>query len=179
MTPVLRDPGQLQGTAVKAPAAAAPERTQFVSQDGDVASLPAHLVPPSQTGAFLLGISESVDGQIFRVSVGETLIGRAGHCQVILDDPTVSVEHARIQVRPEGVIITNLMSTNGIQVNSEQVATARLNDGDVVRLGQVALMFKDVPPASIDGYPALKHLSVWIPVGAVVAALILLGLLLT
>jgi pSer/pThr/pTyr-binding forkhead associated (FHA) protein len=77
--------------------------------------------------------------------MGRTLIGRHEDCDLVIRDRTVSGQHAELMVRAEGVTITNLMATNGIRVNGDEVQTARLYDGDVLRFGRVSLMFKDVP----------------------------------
>jgi len=127
----------------------------------------------SETGAFLLGISESVDGVVFRVCVGESLVGRGEHCNIVIDDSTVSHEHAQFKVRPEGVTITNLMSTNGTKVNGVDVTSAKLGDGDVVRLGKVSLVFKDIPAASVEAYPAYQRLSFWLLAGTALAGVML------
>lgn len=131
----------------------------------------------SETGAFLLGISESVDGEVFRVGLGETLLGRSEVCDIVIDDSTVSHEHAQIKVRPESVSITNLMSTNGTKINGQDVKTANLEDGDVVRLGRVSLVFKDVPPANVGEHVLYRRLSFWLLAGAGVVAALLAVLL--
>jgi pSer/pThr/pTyr-binding forkhead associated (FHA) protein len=99
----------------------------------------------NETGAFLLGVSEPVGGYTFRTRIGTTTIGRDEDCDVVIRDPTVSSRHAEIVVRPETTTITNLMATNGTRVNGQQIQNAQLVDGDVVRIGQVNLVFKDVP----------------------------------
>jgi pSer/pThr/pTyr-binding forkhead associated (FHA) protein len=101
----------------------------------------------SETGAFFLGVSEPVNGMTFRTKIGRTIVGREDACDIVLQDPTVSSRHAEINVRPEGCTITNLMSTNGTRVNGEEVQNATLADGDVLRFGRVAMVFKDVPMA--------------------------------
>ena len=73
---------------------------------------------------------------------GEILIGRGAHCDLRLDDPFVSSEHAQIIVRNEGTTYVDLGSTNGSRVNGENVrAPVTLFDGDVVQLGSVRLRY--------------------------------------
>ena len=43
--------------------------------------------------------------------------------------------------------MTNLMATNGTRINGQQVQNAQLHDGDRLRIGQVTLIFKNVPAA--------------------------------
>ncbi|MFP6834583.1 MAG: FHA domain-containing protein [Pseudomonadales bacterium] len=112
-----------------------------VSEADDVVGV---LPPPGERGAFLLGAGEPVSGVTFRTRIGRTTVGRDEDCDIVIRDSTVSSRHARIIVRPEGCTITNLMATNGTRVNGQEVQSAQLTDGDVVRLGRVRLVFKDI-----------------------------------
>jgi pSer/pThr/pTyr-binding forkhead associated (FHA) protein len=177
LTPVEKFADPLQGTTSRAPAKKL-DTTEFNAIDDLPTPKEPVEVSLAETGAFLLGISESVDGKIFRVALGESLLGRGDHCNIVINDSTVSHEHAQVKVRPEGVSITNLMSTNGTKVNGVDVTSAKLEDGDVVRLGRVALMFKDIPPAAVEDYPLYRGASSWIVAGSVTLAVILGYLLL-
>jgi pSer/pThr/pTyr-binding forkhead associated (FHA) protein len=96
---------------------------------------------------------------------------------VIIRDRTVSARHAELMVRAEGVTITNMMSTNGTRVNGEEVQTARLHDGDVLRFGRVSLVFKDVP-ATEDRRRWLRRAQLALLVGSLILAVSLFALLL-
>jgi len=59
------------------------------------------------------------------------------------------------------VTITNLISRNGTRVNSEEVSSSQLQDGDVIRLGRVSLMFKNPPSnAENNALPGLLQLAI-------------------
>ncbi|WP_202866219.1 FHA domain-containing protein [Kribbella turkmenica] len=63
-------------------------------------------------------------------------IGRAPDCDLILDRPQVSRDHAELlKIDATGYEIRDLGSTNGTRVNGEPVQTAMVRDGDEVRLG--------------------------------------------
>ncbi|MEZ5560471.1 MAG: FHA domain-containing protein [Pseudomonadales bacterium] len=131
---------------------------------------------PAETGAFLLGASEPVSGLTFRTPMGRSLIGRDSDCDLVIRDRTVSARHAELIIRPEGAVVTDLMSTNGSRVNGEQIRTMQLRDGDVLRLGNVSLVFKDVPIAA-GNRPWLRNLQTALVAGSVVLALTILWLL--
>lgn len=180
LTPVLQSDQPLMGTNIQMPSRA-PEPTQFVPSQpapSAIAGRSADMPQLTEAGAFLLGISAQVDGDVFRLGVGETLMGRAEHCQIVLDDATVSTEHARLKVRPEGVLITNLMSANGVTINGEVVSSAHLKDGDMVGLGNIALIFREVPPTAIDTGPNSRHLWSWTLAAMAAVVALLAGLLL-
>ena len=112
----------------------------------DVTSKPPLVIPESsETGAFLLGVSDPVAGLTFRTTIGRNTIGRSEDCDIVLRDSTVSIRHAEIIARAEGCTVTNLMATNGTKVNGQQVQSAQLKDGDMIRIGQISLVFRDIP----------------------------------
>lgn len=118
----------------------------------------------SETGAFLLGISDPIRGYTFRTGIGTSVIGRDEHCDVVVRDPTVSARHAEINVRPETTTVTNLMATNGTRVNGKQIQNAELADGDVLRIGGVSLVFKDVPAQQAER--SLRGKPLWLLLGS-------------
>ena len=48
-------------------------------------------------------------------------------------------QHARIEPRQDGVWVEDLGSTNGTFLNGERITAERLEEGDVVRVGQTEL----------------------------------------
>lgn len=69
---------------------------------------------------------------------GVVVIGRAESARIVLNDPLVSREHARLIVQPDGqVLVEDLNSTNGVLVNGVRLTrpSAGLVDGDRLLLG--------------------------------------------
>ncbi|MBK7581743.1 MAG: FHA domain-containing protein [Myxococcales bacterium] len=72
---------------------------------------------------------------------GRFVIGRAGTCQLALDDPLASREHAAISVGDTEVSVEDLDSRNGVSVNETRIAGRRaLVPGDRVRIGSQELV---------------------------------------
>lgn len=69
----------------------------------------------------------------------EVLIGRHHACDVVLTDPTVSRQHARMVFRDGSWIIQDLDSTNGTLVNGTGVGRCALRAGDRLALGRQRL----------------------------------------
>jgi pSer/pThr/pTyr-binding forkhead associated (FHA) protein len=73
---------------------------------------------------------------------GDTLIGRSASCQVTLDDPLVSREHARIRIQGSAVAIEDLGSRNGVQVGGKAILrVAPLSNGERIRIGTQEFVF--------------------------------------
>ncbi|MCO5170266.1 MAG: FHA domain-containing protein [Planctomycetes bacterium] len=71
-------------------------------------------------------------------------LGRDPGCEVALEHPTVSREHAQLRREDGGWVLRDLRSSYGTRVNDERLAGARaLAHGDVVRVGDVRLRFDD------------------------------------
>lgn len=77
-----------------------------------------------------------------------TRIGRHEENEVHLSGPTVHRRHAMIEREPDGgFVITDLSGSdgNGLMVNGERLERARLDNGDVIRLGDAELRFSMTP----------------------------------
>jgi pSer/pThr/pTyr-binding forkhead associated (FHA) protein len=70
-------------------------------------------------------------------------IGRAPSNDVVIDDPTVSAEHALLTKSPSGYRLKDLGSTNGTQINGISITDAELKDGTELRFGYVTAVFQD------------------------------------
>jgi hypothetical protein len=68
---------------------------------------------------------------------GFTIVGRAPASDIVIDDPSVSRFHARLEVSGRRLDIRDLDSTNGTRVNGRQTNTAPLEAGDHVHFGSV------------------------------------------
>lgn len=86
-------------------------------------------------------VSLSYGGRRILLDEGATLVGRALHCGVRFNDPSVSRLHARITIAPHGrPVIENLSRSNGTSINGETVHGRReLASGDQIRLGHRVL----------------------------------------
>src|SRR5882724_11335053 len=73
---------------------------------------------------------------------GDTVIGRSATCQVTIEDPLVSREHARIRITGERATIEDLGSRKGVHA---------LGDGERVRIGTQEMVFcAGAPPATVN-----------------------------
>jgi hypothetical protein len=72
---------------------------------------------------------------------GQFVIGRAASCQLSLDDPMVSRNHAMLTVAGEDVTLEDLGSRNGVKVNGEKLSGPRkLTAGDQIVIGSQEML---------------------------------------
>lgn len=77
-------------------------------------------------------------------------MGRSANCQVTLDDPLVSREHARLRIQDGKAFVEDLRSRNGVQVGGKPiVGSTQLSNGDRIRIGTQELVFLELP-ASVE-----------------------------
>jgi len=74
-----------------------------------------------------------------------TRIGRAFDNDMVLEERTVSRNHAEVRRESDGYHIVDLGSTNGIRVNGRRVKSHLLRPGDRVQLGNVEFAFDPNP----------------------------------
>jgi hypothetical protein len=79
--------------------------------------------------------------QEFDLRPGATRIGRSAGCEITIDDPSISREHAEIVVDDRGACIRDLGSRNGVRVNGARITgETTLRDGDRIGIGQQDLV---------------------------------------
>ena len=84
----------------------------------------------------------AADGTIIPIVEAEYLVGRHSDNGIRLTDPGVSSFHARIFRGPDGYVIEDLKSRNGVWLNGARVYHAVLNNGDKLKLGATDYVYE-------------------------------------
>ncbi len=153
LTPI-RPPGQppdqlevserIVGEPVRAETA---EIATATVEAGALSTATAIVPDAAATGPMLIGRSAPVTGRVFPLAFGRHLIGRGPDADIHLSEASVSLRHAELELRPDGAQLVNLISTNGTWINGAEIHTARLGNGDSIRVGRVTLQYRE-PPSS-------------------------------
>jgi hypothetical protein len=128
--------------AQEEPEGAAPEeqsgRTMIYSTAGRLAEpLEERARARAQTALLLL------DGRRLVVGPAGVTLGRSRQCDVVLNDPNVSREHAEIRPRGGSWVLRDLGSTNGSRLNGRTVEGSEVvKPGDQIELGATVLRFE-------------------------------------
>ncbi len=113
-------------------------RTMIYSTAGRVAEpLEERARARAQTALLIL------EGRRLVVGPAGATIGRSRGCDVVLEDPNVSREHAEIRPRGGSWVLSDLGSTNGSSVNHRRIAGPEvLRPGDEVEIGTSRMRFE-------------------------------------
>jgi pSer/pThr/pTyr-binding forkhead associated (FHA) protein len=69
-------------------------------------------------------------------------IGRTPENDIVIDNLSVSRQHARIEIGPEGPVVRDHGSTNGLMINGRPVREALIENGTTIQIGKHALSFE-------------------------------------
>jgi hypothetical protein len=86
---------------------------------------------------------------------GLTRLGRASDNDIVLEDSTVSQRHAAISFDDGRAFLRDLGSSNGTFIEGSRVSGGRLTNGTVIKLGRVALVYRE----NVGAYSAAPFLS--------------------
>lgn len=88
-------------------------------------------------------LTDKNNGSVIDINHWETSIGKSRSNDIVLPVPAVSRFHAVIAKKRNEWIITDTFSKNGILINGNKVeGKAALNDGDVIEIGSIPLVFQ-------------------------------------
>jgi FHA domain len=92
---------------------------------------------PKQMSLTLRVESGPQQGETYTVTI-PCLIGRKD-CDLVLNDSRVSRRHAELKIVGQKLVIEDLVSTNGTQVNGNMIARKQLAPNDLITIGESSL----------------------------------------
>ena len=133
--PLQRPAGPPPAAALPAQAAPMPQAMASASSAATYVAPPGRQAPPSSSSAGSGAFPTSRHTlKSFRVTSSGT-VGRAPDNTLVLDDPLISKHHARIDVSPNGMVVTDLGSTNGLYVAGQRVSQVQVTQPVLMGLG--------------------------------------------
>ena len=113
----------------------APPKTMMLGIGGSEDAMPVV--------GWIVPITGSNQFQTFKLS-SKTSIGTVPECNVVVQDPFMSSQHAEILMSPTGFTIMDKGSSNGVMVLGKRVQSHELVDNDVFTLGKTDFKFKSI-----------------------------------
>lgn len=97
-------------------------------------------------------LKDGSDGRVFPLVDDPTDVGRTEGHILLADDPYLSPRHARLVPRPDGLLVRDLDSINGVYTRIRE--PVELVDGDTLLLGQQVMRFELLPETELPLGPA-------------------------
>jgi predicted component of type VI protein secretion system len=96
----------------------------------------------------LVAKSPEFSGKSFELTGKEMTVGRLEDNQIQLEHASVSGHHGAFTLDDQDYILKDFESTNGSRVNGEKVTSQKLRRNDIVRLGNIELLYdsENAPP---------------------------------
>jgi pSer/pThr/pTyr-binding forkhead associated (FHA) protein len=91
--------------------------------------------------ATLVVLQGAAIGTEYTLESASQTMGRGPGVDIAIADDAMSREHAVIELGSEGFRVRDLDSTNGLVVNDRPVASADLQNGDRISLGEHTVQF--------------------------------------
>ena len=80
-------------------------------------------------------------GLKIEISKKTTLLGRNVDCDICLDHSFVSPEHAQIIMENKSYFLEDLNSRHGTNINGKEIHKIKINNGDLIGIGNYELKF--------------------------------------
>lgn len=98
--------------------------------------------PPKKSAACLVQYSGTNLGKRYVLDKKEMVVGRAPTVEIVVNEQSVSRNHAQCVQQGDEVYVADLGSSNGTYVNDKKISMRQiLRDGDIIRLGNVVFKF--------------------------------------
>ncbi len=108
---------------------------------------PPATAPEAAAGAatsnWLVGEEGEVKGKTFLIGARTITIGRGTTNFVQLNTEEASRVQCQIRSTPNGLLLTDMKSANGTFVNGARVREHVLKEGDVIRIGDAAMTYRE------------------------------------
>jgi serine protease Do len=129
----------MRSRSATAPAKVAPAAGGGMPGATRIETPPAPPTLPAASYGNIQATAGALSGKTFKIPKEGLLIGRSPKCQVVLQDDTISSEHAWIVPSGNEVVVIDKGSSNGTYINSVEspkVSKIGLRNGDRIFLGK-------------------------------------------
>ena len=79
--------------------------------------------------------------KVFELKGNEMTVGRLADNDIQIEHPSVSGHHAVFRLESQDYAVKDMESTNGTRINGEKVLQQKLRRNDMLRLGNIELLY--------------------------------------
>ncbi|HZX11741.1 MAG TPA: GGDEF domain-containing protein [Acidobacteriota bacterium] len=108
------------------------QKKEFIEQTANTSI--TGLVKDKPKKVFLFFLSGPLQGHLFPLSEGTTILGRSQESDIVINDNRISRKHLKFKLEEGKAVIEDLKSTNGTFVNGEKIKRTELKLNDKVHM---------------------------------------------
>lgn len=116
-----------------------------MSDDKTIIADPAGMTvynPPKRIRACLVQYSGTNLGKRYVLDASEMVVGRAPTANILINEQSVSRNHAKCYQVGDNIEIEDLGSSNGTHINDQRIGSrTMLRDGDIIRFGTILFKY--------------------------------------
>ncbi len=90
----------------------------------------------------LVGLKGPTAGLEIELREGDNDVGRDASQYLVIDDASISRQHARLTVENDQFMLFDMRSSNGTFVNRKRIDTSAIKSGDILRFGNLVFRFE-------------------------------------
>ncbi|MBW2699212.1 MAG: FHA domain-containing protein [Deltaproteobacteria bacterium] len=90
----------------------------------------------------LVGLKGPTAGLEIELREGDNDVGRDASQYLVIDDASISRQHARLKVENDHFMLFDMRSSNGTFVNRKRIDTCEIKSGDILRFGNLVFRFE-------------------------------------
>lgn len=115
--------------------------------------------PMREPGMLDLYLVQRVAGETRRawpLKAGAQIVGRSEECEIVIDDGTISREHAELVLDDRTIRVIDLDSRNGTLVDNVRITSTEIRVGSVVQFGRIlcGISYQPIQLTSTDETPS-------------------------
>jgi pSer/pThr/pTyr-binding forkhead associated (FHA) protein len=117
------------------------KRRQMTNPGEVVKNDPKKTIIAGSATAPTLKVYMGTGAQTYTLKPSQISIGRKDTNTIVIQEQTISSNHAQINFEGGQYVLTDLNSTNGTFVNGKRITKQALRNGDLVRMGAIEMKF--------------------------------------
>ena len=118
--------------------------TQSGRQEESTKEKPVQKIPSGKKLAgWIVSFDLDPSGTDFKILEGRNKLGKSNSCNIVVNDDSISDEHALLFYGDNKIILQDELSTNGTFVNDKKInERMQLKDGDKIKFGNISFIVK-------------------------------------
>ncbi|MCG6959117.1 FHA domain-containing protein [bacterium BMS3Abin03] len=129
--------------AAKTVVASTPEQKTVIQDESPIEKTVQKTTLGKKLAGWIVSFDLDPSGTDFKIFEGRNKLGKSNACNIVVNDASISDEHALLFYGDNKIILQDELSTYGTFVNDKRInERAQLKDGDKIKFGNISFTIK-------------------------------------